>query len=105
MLTRAVGDAPGDPLLVSTARPGKTCEQNPLGQEQEDRVIGGGKREDVFDAYLHYGVLTSERRPDQTSLSRESQVIGATFAAYRARIDRHEARVFELRAARASKAR
>lgn len=104
MLTEAVGDAPRDPLLVSTSRPGKTCDQNPLGQEPEDRVIGGGKREDVFDAYLHYGVLTSERRPDRTGLSRESQVIGGTFAAYRARIDRHEARVFELRAARAASA-
>jgi hypothetical protein len=104
MLTEAVGDAPGDPLLVSTSRPGKTCEQNPLGQEQEDRVIGQGQREDVFDAYLHYGVLTSERRPDQTTLSRESRVIGGTFAAYRARIERSEARMVTIRAARAASA-
>lgn len=104
-LTKALEDAPRDPLLVSTVNPGKTCEQNPLGQELEDRVIGGGMRQDVFDAYLHYGALTSERRPQETTLSRESQVLGRTFAAYRARIDRNEARVFEIRAARAAKPR
>lgn len=103
-LTKALEDAPRDPLLVSTVNPSKACEQNPLGQEVEDRVIGGGMRQDVFDAYLHYGALTSERRPEETTLSRESQVIGRTFAAYRARIDRNEARVFEIRAARAARA-
>lgn len=99
----ALTQAPGHPVFVSTTRPSASCETNPLGEEPEDSV-GGGTRAELYDGYIHYGPLTSERRPKDTKLSRDSEVLGgsgssqgmaaraAAIAAFRERVAEKEKR-------------
>lgn len=86
----ALTDAPEQPMFVSSTRPTDACEENPLGAEPEES-IGGGTRAELYDGYIHYGKLTSERRPTQTTLSAgEGVVAGAALVAFRARIEQRE---------------
>jgi hypothetical protein len=100
-VTTALTQAPGHPFFVSTTRPSAACEGNPLGAEDE-QTVGGGKRGELYDGYIHYGKLTSERRPKDTILAREGTSGSATngtestnaqvraLAAFRARIEKKE---------------
>lgn len=76
-ITTALSQAPAEPLFVSTTRPSATCETNPLDGEPDDSV-GGGTRGELYDGYIHYGKLTSEKRPGDTALSPDSAATGAT---------------------------
>lgn len=112
-VTSALGNLPKEPAFVSTTRPSDGCAENPLGLEDDDAVLGQGKRRDLYDGYIHYGKLTSEARPDDATLDRDLPVVGRTakdragaaLAAFRARIDRAEALAStrRLSAARASR--
>lgn len=91
----ALSDTPKHPFFVPTNRPSATCEGNPLGREDEENVGTGGKRGELYDGYIHYGRLTSERKPTQSTLARGDVVGGDAFGAYgsfRAFRDRIEAR-------------
>lgn len=98
LLTKAFGNQPEQPVFVATNRPGQsTCAANPLGLERDDEVVGTGTRGQLYDGYIHYGKLTSEGRPSDAVLTREDKVVGRALQAFRARIDRAEARAFERR--------
>jgi|GEM_PF-2725799 len=98
-LTSALTDAPEHPFFVSTTRPNASCEANPVGEENDD-TVGGGTRGELYDGYIHYGKLTSERRPSDATLSRDIPVAGsagaapgskaAALIAFRERIERRE---------------
>lgn len=85
----ALSDAPPHPFFVSTNRPSSTCQGNPLGHEPEESVGAGGTRGELYDGYIHYGRLTSERKPTQSTLS-HGEVIDGSFASFRARIEARE---------------
>lgn len=87
-----LSNAPPHPLFVSTKRPSATCQGNPVGREPEESV-GGGTRGELYDGYIHYGKLTSERKPTQSTLSR-GEVVDGSFAAFRARIEARERDAF-----------
>lgn len=70
-LTTALSNKPANPFFVSTTRPSASCVANPFGAETEDTVGVGGKRSDLYDGYIHYGTLTSEKRPFDATLSRD----------------------------------
>lgn len=107
----ALAQAPSHPAFVSTTRPNASCETNPLGEEPEDSV-GGGTRRELYDGYIHYGALTSERRPKDTKLSRDSEVLGgsgssqdmgahaAAIVAFRERVEQKEKRAIATGALR-----
>jgi hypothetical protein len=63
-------------MFVSNVRPSAACEDNPLGEELEDSVGVGGTRAQLYDGYIHYGVLTSEKRPTEATLSRGDATSG-----------------------------
>lgn len=96
-ITTALTQAPNHPLFVSTTRPSAACESNPLGQEGYQP--GGTKRSELYDGYIHYGKLTSMKRPQDTILSRATPAAAATeskhdhvraLVAFRARIEQNE---------------
>lgn len=95
-LTAALTDAPSDPLFVSTTRPTETCATNPFGVEREGPP-GSGTRAESYDGYIHYGKLTSEERPSDTTFSRDIPVVtkkaGAGGAALAQRVRAHLAQV------------
>jgi len=94
-ITTGLSQKPAHPVFVSTTRPSAACEDNPLGEELEDRTGAGGTRKDAYDGYIHYGALTSERNPSDTTYSRDSGMV-AKLRAFRASLERNE------RAAKAS---
>jgi hypothetical protein len=81
-------DSPPHPVFVSTTRPSDECVANPLATELEDNA--GIPRAEAYDGYVHYGQLTSETRPKDTSLERETDDGKRSFRALRARIERKE---------------
>jgi hypothetical protein len=88
-LATALGDAPAQPVFVSTTAKGRACQQNPLGLELETDVGGdGGTHAQLFDGYIHYGKLTSEDRPKDSGLTRDLR--GRRLDDFRARIARRE---------------
>lgn len=104
-IVSALSDTPDHPFFVSTTRPNAACEGNPVGAEPEETVVDTGTRGDLYDGYIHYGALTSERSPGETKLSVDDAVLGggegsgaavaeapaaAALAAFRARIERRE---------------
>lgn len=103
-ITDALGHTPEHPFFVSTNRPAASCVANPLGEEMEDRV-GGGTRGQLYDGYIHYGQLTSEKRPTSATLSRGDDAtdgdeggkpgssVAAKVAAYRARVAAKESQL------------
>jgi len=96
----ALTSAPDNPVFVSNTRPSKSCDANPIGDEIEDTE--GGKRSVVYDGYIHYGQLTSEKKPSTTALSKDDVVFepattGGAFAAFRARIAAKEANAIAAR--------
>jgi hypothetical protein len=104
-VTEALSDTPEHPFFVSTNRPSKSCVGNPLGEEMDGQV-GGGTRGQLYDGYIHYGQLTSERRPTSTTLSRGDEADGdqggkqgsqlaAKLASWRARVAAKEALVVQ----------
>jgi hypothetical protein len=99
----ALSDTPEHPFFVSTNRPSKSCVGNPLGEEME-AMVGGGTRGQLYDGYIHYGQLTSERRPMNANLSRGDEAdtdqggkpaseLAAKLASWRARVAAKEALV------------
>ncbi len=78
----ALTDEPPHPTYISMTRPTNDCEANPVGLEPEGRVghNNDGTRAELYDGYIHYGKLTSERRPYDTSLSRDGSSQGAKAA-------------------------
>ncbi|MBS2016084.1 MAG: hypothetical protein JST00_24600 [Deltaproteobacteria bacterium] len=100
-ITGALTDKPSSTFFVSTTRPSPACVGNPLGEEREDTVGVGGTRGDLYDGYIHYGLVTSERRPSEATLSRELGAKGmkemASLAAFRERIARREKTALGLR--------
>ncbi len=95
-LTAALTDAPSDPLFVSTTRPTETCATNPFGVEREGPP-GSRTRAESYDGYIHYGKLTSEERPSDTTFWRDIPVVtkkaGAGGAALAQRVRAHLAQV------------
>jgi hypothetical protein len=98
-VTGALSDTPQHPFFVSTNRPSTSCVANPLGEEMEGQV-GGGTRGQLYDGYIHYGVLTSERRPTSATLTRGDETDGtggggkeATGASIAAKVSSWRARV------------
>jgi hypothetical protein len=100
-IVSSLTDAPAHPVFVSTTRPSAACDGNPVGQEPDDTVGAGGTRGQLYDGYIHYGKLTSERRPRDTKFERDGEVlssgsassVGATLSrvlAFRARIEERE---------------
>lgn len=114
-LTSALSHAPPDPLFVSTTRPSTKCEENPFGLEPELRS-SRGTRAETYDGYIHYGKLTSEKSPDDTTFGRDSEVgkegaptsstalalSGARFRELRARVEAKERAALMARVARTS---
>ncbi len=89
-LVRALSSSPPHPLFVSTTRPNDACEANPLGAELDSQVTGSGTRRELYDGYVHYGKLTSEIPPGDTTFAQsENAPPGASgaFRVYRDRID------------------
>ncbi|MBX3187009.1 MAG: hypothetical protein KF819_08345 [Labilithrix sp.] len=95
--------ADAQPFFMSTTRPSATCQANPIQDEPEQTVGVGGTRGEVYDGYIHYGKLTSERRPGDTKLSRAGaspsdgaraasslDATSARILAFRATIERRE---------------
>lgn len=76
-ITDALSNTPDHPFFVSTNRPSTSCVSNPLGEEMEAQV-GGGTRGQLYDGYIHYGQLTSERRPTNANLSRGDEEASGT---------------------------
>ncbi|MDF2692343.1 MAG: hypothetical protein K0S65_726 [Labilithrix sp.] len=118
-LTSALSDAPANPLFISTTRPSSTCVTNPFGLEPEART-SSGTRAETYDGYIHYGKLTSEESPDQTTFVRDLPIqdetasrrniagLGSTFAHFRgvrARVEAKERAALEARAARYARTR
>jgi hypothetical protein len=89
MIVDALSHKPAHPFFVATNRPSASCQDNPLGEDQETS-IGGATRGEMYDGYIHYGRLTSERSPTDATLSRDVDVLGEGVAAFRARIERRE---------------
>ncbi len=90
-LVRALSSAPAHPVFVSTTRPNALCEANPLGAELDPQVTGSGARNELYDGYIHYGKLTSEIRPRDTTFAPQSGANDATsqrgsFQAFRDRV-------------------
>lgn len=91
------------PHYVSTTRPNAACEGNPLGVELETEVTeSAGKRAEMYDGYIHYGVLTSEEEPSKATLELRSSGSpsgrgGSRFAQYRAAVAAREAAVLGVR--------
>ena len=108
-VTGALGHTPDHPFFVSTNRPSASCVTNPLGEEFEANVGANGTRGQLYDGYIHYGKLTSERRPGSTSLPRGDEEadgdeggktaspIFAKVASWRARVAAKEAQLREVR--------
>lgn len=100
-ITGALTDKPTQTFFVSTTRPSAACVANPFGEESEETVGVGGSRADLYDGYIHYGTLTSERRPTEATLSREMTAKGlremAGLEAFRARIARNERSALGIR--------
>lgn len=105
-ITDALGHTPEHPFFVSTNRPSASCVANPLGEEMDGQV-GGGTRGQLYDGYIFYGQLTSERRPTRATLSRgdeadtggeggkEGSELAAKLASWRARVAAKEARLLQ----------
>ena len=94
-ITSALTSAPEHPFFISTTRPSTSCQKNPLGDEPED-FTGGGTRGELYDGYIHYGKLTSERRPADTTFSRDSETAATrSIGEFRARIQQRERRAIE----------
>lgn len=99
----ALTQKPEHPLFVSTTRPNVACEDNPLGEEMESQVGAGGTRAQLYDGYIHYGQLTSERSPKKATLTRGDDAtsgpggasggiaLAEKLASFRARIGAREA--------------
>jgi hypothetical protein len=92
-IVSALSDAPANPFFVPTNRPSPSCVGNPLGREPEESVGTGGLRGELYDGYIHYGRLTSERKPTQATLS-PGDVIGGSLQDFRARIEARERAAF-----------
>ncbi len=75
-IVAALGDQPAHPAFISTTRPSAACEENPFGAEMEELLGTPGRRFEVYDGYIHYGKLTSEKKPEKTGLSRTRDVAG-----------------------------
>jgi hypothetical protein len=89
-IVSALSHDPEHPSFVSTTRPGQRCEANPIGLEAEEWV-GGGTRAELYDGYVHYGKLTSERRPFDTTFLQKGDGGGqSAFATFRARVEEKE---------------
>ncbi len=80
--------APSHPLFISTTRPSASCAKNPLADLDETSIRGGGTMGQLYDGYIHYGKVTSEREPSDTTLSPDDDVLGSALIAFRARIER-----------------
>lgn len=105
-ITDALGHTPDHPFFVSTNRPSASCAANPLGEEMESNV-GGGTRGELYDGYILYGQLTSEKRPTNATLTRgdeadtggqggkEASEIAAKLASWRARVAAKESRLLQ----------
>ena len=100
-IVSALTDAPAHPMFISTTRPSAACDGNPVGQEPDDTVGAGGTRAQLYDGYVHYGKLTSERRPNDTKFERDGEVLSSgptpsgrtaleRLLAFRARIEQRE---------------
>lgn len=113
-LTSALTDAPPDPTFVSTTRPSSMCETNPFGLEPEARTSTGSRGE-TYDGYIHYGKLTSEQHPEDTTFQRDipvakdstsgagnadTRLTMARFREMRARVEAKERAALLARAAR-----
>ena len=100
-ITGALTDKPTQTFFVSPTRPSATCVSNPFGEESDETVGVGGSRSDLYDGYIHYGTLTSERRPSEATLSRELGAKGmkemAGLEAFRARIAKKERSALGIR--------
>lgn len=101
-IVSALSHVPAHPFFVSTTRPSASCESNPLGEEPEDSV-GGGTRGELYDGYIHYGKLTSEQRPEDTTFTLDSELGGGkgngkpairSLGDFRLRIQQREQRAF-----------
>jgi hypothetical protein len=118
-LTSALTHAPDHPFFVSTTRPSTACQENPFGLEPEERTSSGSRAE-TYDGYIHYGRLTSEQSPSDTTFDREIAVVsGSTatmgdaaprlaaqrFVAQRALVEEKERAVFAARRIRGAAAR
>jgi len=110
----ALSDAPPHPMFLSMTRPTNNCEENPVGLELEGRVghDNDGTRAQLYDGYIHYGKLTSERSPSSTALTRDGSAAGSNGAveksiegliSFRKRIEAKEQSAFAARAARLRK--
>jgi hypothetical protein len=97
----ALTQKPAHPFFVSTTRPSATCVGNPLGDEMESQVGAGGTRAQLYDGYIHYGQLTSEKHPTNATLTRDDDAtsggggasggIAQKLSAFRARSHAREA--------------
>ena len=118
-LTAALSDAPANPLFISTTRPSSTCVTNPFGLEPEMEA-SSGTRAETYDGYIHYGKLTSEKNPEQTTFVRDLPItgettsrrsipsLGSTFGHFRdlsARVEAKERAALAARAARYARTR
>lgn len=104
-IVAALGDAPKHPFFVSTTRPSAACEENPVGQELEGTLGAGGRRAQLYDGYIHYGKVTSERRPSDTNLDKGAEILGgpkrsaaATSSGVPTALEAKVARVLDFRA-------
>lgn len=91
-VVRALSSSPPHPLFVSTTRVNLACEANPLGIELDTGVTGIGTRGELYDGYVHYGKLTSEIRPGDTTFTLRSAKSGGalprgSFQAFRDRVE------------------
>lgn len=102
-ITGALTQTPKNPLFVSTTRPNLECLANPVGLENDSSVLGSGTLGELYDGYIHYGTLTSERRPKDATLAREltrpagaasATEIGRAFQTFRSHVDRREREAF-----------
>lgn len=99
-LVAALGHAPAQPSFMSTIRPSATCAANPLGRESD--AEGGGTRAESYDGYVHYGRLTPETRPKETTFEAELPLVGASEGRSAQRLLRFHERIQQKeRAARA----
>lgn len=94
-ISRALSDSPPSPLFVSTTRPNAECQGNPLGVELETDVTdSAGKRAEMYDGYIHYGVLTAETDPSKAKIELRSasseHALNSPLAAYRAAVAARE---------------
>lgn len=92
-LVAPLTQVPPHPVFVSVTRPSAACVQNPL-EDETDGSLGEGTLGQLYDGYIHYGKLTSERRPTDATISRDDDVLGKSLAAFRARVERRERAAF-----------